>query len=446
MKSSEYINKERRDYSLYVLNQRAIPYASDGLKSAGRRVLWMGKDGNKYKSAVLAGATMPIHPHTSPEGTVNTLAAPYTNNIPLLTGDGTFGTLLNPAAYGAARYTSVKVSKFTKDVVFRDIEIIPMKENYDSTLMEPAHFLPLVPIVLLNPQSGIAVGFASNILPRALDSIIKAQIDYLEGKDYYEELPELTPTKQKAADWIEIGSGYKYQFLGEVEKINATTIRIINLPYGIAHEKYIGKLNKLEEDGNIKEYMDNSRDTYNIEVKFKKGALSRDPLKDELELLKFLGLVNNVGENMTVIDFDGEKVWQTSYDEFISTFCEWRLSWYEPRYKRLASLLEVDIQRYKDIIRAINRNVGGVAKKIKSKSELKEYLTAIGVVHVDYISDLAVYRFTQEEKEKIESKLKDATALLKEYKSLIRSKDKRQEVYVSELKEVLSRYKKGEYT
>lgn len=444
MKSSDYVNNERRDYSLYVLQSRAIPHAADGLKAAARRVLWTARNGQKYKSATLAGATMPIHPHQSPEGAVNTLAAPYGNNIPLLDGDGAFGTLLAPTAYGAARYTSVKVSQFTKDVMFRDIEIIPLQENYDGTLEEPKHFLPLVPVVLLNPQEGIAVGFASSILPRALPGIVKAQIDYLEGKDFYEEMPELVPINQKAVMWHETGTGYKYHFRGEIERVNATTIRITNLPYGITHEKYVERLAKLEEEGKVQEYTDNSRDAYNIEVRFKKGVLSSKAM-DELGLLSYLNLTTNVGENMNVIAFDGERVWSTDYQEIIREFCDWRLKWYVARYERLAGLLDIDIQRYKDVLLAIAKNVGGVAKKIGSRTELKDFLAEIGIVHVDYIADLPVYRFTEEEKKKVEQKLKDAEALMKEYKALLRSEPKRRAVFIDELKEVLTNYKRGKY-
>jgi DNA gyrase subunit A len=445
MKSSEYINKERRDYSLYVLQQRAIPHVADGLKSAARRLLWMGKDGKSYKSAVLAGATMPIHPHQSPEGTVNTLAAPYTNNIPLLNGDGTFGTLLNPTAYGASRYTSVKVSKFTQDVVFRDIEIIPMQDNYDGTTKEPAHFLPLVPIVLLNPQSGIAVGFATHILPHALPDIIKSQLSILENKSHFvEETPELEPINQKATGWIEHGNGYRAVFEGEFERVSATSIKITNLPYGILHEKYKEKcLDPLEEQGIILEYTDNSKNKYNIDIKFKRGILNK---LDDQGILEMMSLIHNVSENLTVINFDGESVWNTTYEKMITEFCEWRLSWYSKRYQRLADLLNIDIQKYKDILLAIKVNLGDAARKIKSRAELKTHLKNIGVVHVDYISDLPVYRFTQEEKEKVQRKLSDAEALLKEYNALLKSKTKRKEVYVTELKEVLSKYRKGYYS
>ena len=435
MKSSEYINTQRRDYSLYVLQSRAIPHAADGLKAAARRVLWVARDGKKRKSATLAGECMPLHPHASPEGAVNTLAAPYGNNIPLLKGDGAFGTLLNPTAYGAARYTSATISKFAEDVVLRDIEIVPMMENYDGTLEEPKHFLPLIPIVLLNPQEGIAVGFASDILPRSLADIIHTQIAYLTGKAFKQPKPTFEPTKQKAVQF----DGGKAVFAGEIERVNATQVRVTNLPYGLTHQKFIANLMKMEEaeDPIIVDYVDNSQDKYDILIQFKKGTLSG--LADDAVLVK-LGLVSSVSENMNVIDFDGKRVWAPTYAEMIEKFCDWRLAWYKVRYERLAKLLGEDIQRYLDILLAIKKNVGGTARQVKSRAELKDVLQELGIVYIDYIADLPVYRFTEEEKKKVEEKLEEAEARMKTYNKLLKSEDERRKIYVEELREIASKY------
>lgn len=440
--SSEYIEQQRREYSLYVLQSRAIPYASDGLKAAARRVLWTAHDGKKYKSATLAGATMPIHPHQSPEGTVNTLAAPYTNNIPLLDGIGAFGTLLKPTAYGAARYTSVAVSEFTKDVIFKDIEIIPMQDNYDGTLPEPVHFLPLIPVALLNPQSGIAVGFAADILPRDLSSIIDDQLKVLSGKMITQEpRPVLTSINQQA---VGLKDESKWIFQGSFERINSTTIRITNLPYGELHEKYIEKkLSPLEENGTIIDIADKSKDKYDIIVKFKRNVLSQ--LSDD-KIIDLLSLQKPTSENLNVIDFDGERVWSTNYIELVTNFTRWRLKWYKTRYERLARLLEVDIQKYKDVLIAIKKNLGSIARKTQSRSELKSLIEAFKIVHIDYIADLPVYRFTEQEKEKTEQKLKDAEDLLKAYYHLIKSEDARVTVYVDELRKIKTNYKKGSYS
>lgn len=438
LKSSEYINEQRREYSLYVLQSRAIPHAADGLKAAARRILWVARDGKKRKSATLAGECMPLHPHAAPESAVNTLAATYGNNVPLLKGYGAMGTMLNPTAYGAARYTSVELSKFAEDVVLRDIEVVPLMENYDGTLEEPKHFLPLVPIVLLNPQEGIAVGFASDILPRALGDIIHDQVAYLSGDKFKQPKPVFEPTKQKA---VSFDNG-KWCFMGEIEKQGAVNVRVTNLPYGLLHAKFVDNLMKMEEAEQIASFKDSSKDKFNILVTFKKGSLTG--MSDE-DITKNLGLTTYLSENMNVIDFDGTSVWAPTYAEMIQKFCDWRLKWYKNRYERLSKLLGEDIQRYLDILLAIKKNVGGTVKATQSRAELKEYLAEIGIVYVDYIADLPIYRFTEEEKRKIEEKLADAEKLMKRYKTLLKDEGERRMIFIEELKEVLSKYNKGHY-
>lgn len=438
MKSSEYINEQRREYSLYVLQSRAIPHAADGLKAAARRILWIARDSKKRKSATLAGECMPLHPHAAPESAVNTLAATYGNNVPLLKGYGAMGTMLNPTAYGAARYTSVELSKFAEDVVLRDIDVVPMMENYDGTLEEPKHFLPLVPIVLLNPQEGIAVGFASDILPRSLSDIIHSQVAYLSGDNFKTPKPTFEPTKQKA---VSQDNG-KWCFMGEIEKQGAVNVRVTNLPYGLLHAKFVDNLMKMEEAEQIVGFKDSSKDKFNILVTFKKGSLTG--LTEE-DILKQLGLTTYLSENMNVIDFDGKNVWAPTYSELIQKFCDWRLTWYKNRYERLAKLLADDIQRYLDVLLAIKKNVGGVAKQTQSRGELKELLQQLGIVFIDYIADLPVYRFTEEEKKKTEEKLADAENLMKRYKTLLKDEKERRMVFIEELKEISSKYNKGYY-
>ncbi len=443
-RSSEYVLKCRRDYSLYVMRSRAILSATDGLKAAARRVIWTARDGKKYKSAVLAGACMPIHPHASPESAVDTMTAPYGNNIPLLKGYGTFGTLLGPTDYGASRYTSATISKFTSDVILRDIEIVPMMENYDSTLNEPVHFLPLVPVALINPTEGIAVGFATNILPRTLDDIIIAQLTHLlGGTDINAPIPKFTPLQNVSHKMERTERGIAYYFDGEFTKINATTIKITKIPYGQSHTKVISKIfTELEKGINIIDYTDDSKDIINITVKFKKGVLAEF---SNDEILKMLGLTVRHVENMNVLNFEGQAVWPTNPVELITKFTDWRLNWYVNRYQRLKELLMIDIQKYYDIKIAITNNVGGIAKQIQSRSELKDFLGELKIVHVDFIADLPVYRFTEDEKKKNEERIAEALIQLQGYEDLLNSEQKRKDVYISELKEILNNYSKGKY-
>lgn len=443
IKSSQYVNSERRNYALYVMTSRAIPAVTDGLKTGGRRVIWTARNGQKWKSANLAGATMPLHPHAMPEGAINTLTAPYGNNVPLFDGYGAFGTLLEPTAYGASRYTSVKISKFTEDVMLRDIEIVPMVDNYDGTEIEPVHFLPLVPVVLINPTEGIAVGFATNILPRDLGEIIEYQIRVLQNKSTT-ALP-LTPVFAPLNNpSIECTGGTSHLFKGEYKHINATTVEITKIPYGQTHAKVLQKIEAECEKGNVNEWDDNSRDTVSIVVNFKKGYLSS--LEDPNLIYSSLGLTIRHTENLNVIGFSGDSIWNTDVYDLTTAFTNWRLGFYVQRYERLRDLLLADIRRYLDIRIAITKNVGGVAKKTQSRAELKEYLALINIINVDYIADLPVYRFTEAEYNKNEERLKEAEIKLAEYNELLSSEELRKGVYILELKEVLNKYKKGLYS
>lgn len=440
--SSPYIKDERRAYFLYTIQHRAIPAITDGLKPSGRRALWIGRNGDKYKTAALAGATMPIHPHASPDEAINTLAAPFGNNIPLFTGIGAFGTMVAPNSYGASRYTSVKVSDFTKDVVFKDIDIIPMALNYDDTLEEPLHFLPLIPVALLNPTFGIAGGFSCNILPRSLRDIVTEQIKYLEKGDnakIEDKLPTFTPLSTTAVDRFEDtkSGNMRFVFHGEFERVNSSTIKITKLPYGMVHSKFIEKMTKLEENFNIANCDDLSKDVINIVIKTSRGQVDK---MSDAEILKFLELTHTESEIMNLTDFNQTSIVSTTFPAVIKTFTKWRLGYYKNRYENLLRLIDIDIQRYLDVITAIKFNVGGIAKKTQHRSNLTEFLTEIGVVHTDYVSSLPIYRLTDEERLKTEAKLGEARITRDDYLNILTSDERRSKIYISELKDVLKKY------
>lgn len=438
--SSQYLNDCHRNFSMYVLQTRGFPSIIDGLKHGGRRLLWTARDGSKYKTASLAGATMPLHPHADASDTVDTLTKPYCNNYPLFSGYGAFGTRLKPNAAGAPRYTAVTVSPFTKDVVFRDIELIPMVENYDGELMEPKHFLPLIPIALVNPSEGIGVGFASKIYPRSLGDIITGQLTVLAGKKLSEEEPAISfmPFQSTSVSSEVIKSGNtRYWFEGQFERLDTSSIRVFNIPYGLDHMEFIEHLNELKEEDTIASYEDRSSNVIDITIKFGRGALKH---QTDAQLMRCLKLRASVVENMNLVDFDGDKVVSLTYNQVITLFTEWRLNWYLTRYERLKELLERDIQRYRDVILAIKEDVGHHGRLCADRAQLKEWLAGIGVVYTDYVSDLPMYRLTGEEAKKVAKKLEEALVQLEIYQSYIDNPDERKRIYVQELKEIKKKY------
>lgn len=440
MSSSDYVNKEAYDYALYTVLSRGIPCIADGLNPAGRRSLYTARDGQLWKTENLGGATMPLHPHANPADVISNLAAPYMNNICVFEGHGNFGTLIQPSEHGAPRYTKVKASSFTKDVIFRDIEIVPMVPNYDGELMEPLHFLPLVPMVLVNPAKKIATGYSTNILPRDLKDIINSQLQHLAGKKIAEPLPYFKPLDNRSigTDINPKTGATRHVFVGKFDRKNSSEVIITGLPFGITHAEVIDTLMSLIEKGKINDYDDNTgKGVIKVNVKFARGGAAE---YDDDQMMQLLGLRNAVGEIMNIVSYDSSKLDSWNYVNVIVDFTDWRLGWYKTRYERLLKLLREDIQRYRDVLTAIKKNIAGSSKKTANRAELKELCEAAGIVYIDYIADLPIYRFTEEEAKKVEKKLEEALVTEADYMDILAKPERQKAIYVSELKEVLKKY------
>lgn len=440
--SSEYIDELRRAYSIHVMTSRAVISAADGLKTSGRRLLWTAhKLDKKVKTSTLAGSTVPIHPHADAEGPANTLAAFYTNNQPLLAGEGAFGTLIQPKEFGSARYTSVAVSKFARDAVLVDMDIIPMMPNYDETTEEPKHFLPLVPISLLNPSEGIVVGFAVNVLPRTLPDLIKAQIAYLQGKRVDRIVPELTPIGCRSTGQDATG---KWVFEGKIARTAHNKVEITGLPYGAKYFDLISRLIKLEEQGEIVEHIDNSSKDINVTVVFKKGALKN---YTDAELLEKFKLITKVAEKLTMVDVNGNSVVEYNDEvEVIKAFTDWRLGWYKTRYDEERGNLLVDLQYQQAFLKVVKSGISAKLPKIKTRADLiKEIEKIAGERFSEQLASLPAYRFTIEEQTKIQKKIDVLEDRLDVVQQLLKYEDKRVAQYILELKELLSNFNKGHY-
>ncbi len=428
-----YIENERKAYFLYTLSSRAIPHLADGLKPVQRRLLWEARDGKKRKTAALAGSVMYLHPHAMPDDVASKMASPILNNWPLLEGHGAFGTILDPYSFGASRYTSVKISNFAEKVLLCDIEIIPMTDNYDNTAQEPLHFLPLIPIVLVNPVMGIAGGFACNILAREIEQIIENQLEFLITGEIEDNI---VPSYNKALKQYSVpqDDNVTHIFQGNYKIEGHSSVRITQLPYSQKYDKYLDFLERLKEKGIISNYIEYSRDTVDILVKFSGKTKPQD-----IEII--LKLTSREIEDFTVIDFNNNRVLSNqTYFDIIKKFTTWRLQWYITRFERLKSLLLVEIQKLKDVIRAIDVDAGTVAKNTKSKKEFVSFLTANEIVYTDYVTTLPVYRFTIEEYNKNVAQLKDKLKTLKEYDDYLQSESKRKKLYMKELQELLKEY------
>jgi DNA gyrase subunit A len=177
------------DYAMSVIIGRALPDVRDGLKPVHRRILYamreLGNDWNKpyKKSARIVGDVIgKYHPHgdAAVYDALVRMAQPFSMRYALVDGQGNFGSVDgDPPA--AMRYTEVRQNKLAHEFLTDlDKETAEFTPNYDSSLEEPSVLPTLVPNLLINGSSGIAVGMACNIPPRNLSEVIDGLIAVID--------------------------------------------------------------------------------------------------------------------------------------------------------------------------------------------------------------------------------------------------------------------------
>ncbi len=179
-------------YSKYIIQDRAIPDARDGLKPVQRRILYsMYKEKNTYdhgyrKSAKTVGDVIGnYHPHgdSSIYDAMVRMSQPWKTRLPYIDMHGNNGSIDgdSPAAY---RYTEARLSKISNEML-RDIDknTVEFAPNFDDTTVEPTVLPARFPALLVYGAQGISAGYATNIPPHNLGEIIEATIYRLDHPD-----------------------------------------------------------------------------------------------------------------------------------------------------------------------------------------------------------------------------------------------------------------------
>ncbi len=177
------------DYAMSVIVGRALPDVRDGLKPVHRRVLYAMRElGNEWnraykKSARVVGDVIgKYHPHgdTAVYDTIVRMAQPFSMRYLLVDGQGNFGSVDGDMP-AAMRYTEVRMSRIAGELLADiDKETVDFTPNYDESEHEPTVLPARVPNLLVNGQTGIAVGMATNIPPHNLTEIVNACLALLD--------------------------------------------------------------------------------------------------------------------------------------------------------------------------------------------------------------------------------------------------------------------------
>ncbi len=179
-------------YAKYIIQDRALPDARDGLKPVQRRILYaMYHDGNTWdhpyrKSAKTVGLVIGnYHPHgdSSVYDAMVRMSQDWKVRLPLIDMHGNNGSIDDdPAA--AMRYTEVRLAKVTQ-VMEDDLDknTVEMAPNFDDTENEPTVLPVPFPVMLVNGATGIAAGYATNMPPHNLGEVVDAAIYRIQNPD-----------------------------------------------------------------------------------------------------------------------------------------------------------------------------------------------------------------------------------------------------------------------
>ena len=440
---SEFLSSEYKEFAMYVIEGRAIPSVIDGFKPTQRKIIhisnqtWKTGSEKTLKVFQLSGKVASDcyyhHGDASLSNAIITMAQRFKNNAPLLEEDGQFGSLRSPQA-GAPRYIGTKLSENFK-LIYKDFELLEYKEEEGESI-EPKYFLPIVPAVLLNGSSGIAVGFASNVLNRDIKSIIDACVKVLAGKEPGEVKPSLNgfngefiQDKENNKRWI---------IRGKYDRVNTTTVKITELPPSMTYEKYEDILDKLVDDKVIVTYDDNCKDNIDYTIKFTRSDLEK---LDEDKLIKLLKLEESSTEIFSTLDEFGKLMIFENTSDIIKYFVNFRLKYYHKRKQFLLDKMNRELKILSNRGRFIKAIIDGKLKVNNvSKSIIIEGIEAMGLDKIDdsydYLLRMPIYSLTKE----MYDKLKEDFTIKKEEIKTLEATDPK-DMYILDLTELKKRFK-----
>lgn len=298
---SEEMKTSYRDYAMSVIVSRALPDVRDGLKPVQRRILYAMKelglspDKPHRKSARIVGDTMgKYHPHGDSsiyEALVH-MTESYSLNAPLVDGHGNFGSIDGDGA-AAMRYTEARLSPAAMTLLANlDKGLVDFMPNFDDSEKEPVVLPAMLPNLLINGTTGIAVGMATNIPPHNPAEVIDAVIAYMDRPGIsINKLMDYIPAPDfptggiiiNASDMHEIyekGEGrIRLRARTEIEKGDAgrTNIVVTEIPYTVSGNKLklVENLAALAKDKVFDEIYDvrdeSSKEGIRIVIEVKKG-------------------------------------------------------------------------------------------------------------------------------------------------------------------------------
>lgn len=366
---TDLMNMEWREFANYSTIGRAIPSMVDGLKSSQRFFLAASLDNTKSSFDKVASVAGSVAKYGYKHGENNAadagvgLAQAWENNACLIQGRGSFGTRLVPKA-AAPRYIYSKVHP-NFDKLVADLDLCP--PSNDPEFKIPMHYIPVVPLLLVNGSNGIATGFKAVIFPRLLKDVVQSCLEYIKtGKVKNKLVPGWNDFKGTVVAGPEPG---KYFIHGAFERQGKTGLTITEVPIGFDRESYVELLDDLEDAGEISGYVDScGKEGFCFKIQLRRNSVLTDD-----DIVRMFRLVKPVTEIFTTVDWEGNLRIYDNPQDIIKDFCDYRKTVLEQRIQNKRVEMRETARFYRVKAEFVRRVLDGV---INFKGKKKDTIVA----------------------------------------------------------------------
>jgi DNA gyrase subunit A len=462
------MRKSYLDYSMSVIVSRALPDVRDGLKPVHRRILFgmrgLSLNYNRpyKKSARIVGEVLgKYHPHgdTAVYDTMVRMIQDFSLRYPLIDGQGNFGSIDGDSP-AAMRYTEARMARISEELL-RDLEknTVDFSPNFDDTLEEPQILPALIPNLLINGASGIAVGMATNIPPHNLSEVISGihavidnpelEIEQLLGHIQGPDFPTsgIIFGRQGIRDAYLTGRGrviVRARSSIEVDRNDREKIIISEIPYQVNKTNLIEKIADLVHQKKVEGITDirdeSDRDGMRIVIELKKDANAKSILNS---LYKHSQMQTTFGIIMLALVKGQPKV--LNLKEILVHFIDHRheVVVRRTRYEleeaeKRAHILEglkIALDNIDEIIELIKKSRD---PEMAKKNLMKQF--KLSEIQSKAILEMRLQRLTGLERKKIEDEYKELIKLIEKLKAILDNRALRMQIIKDELQEINDRY------
>lgn len=459
-------------YSKYIIQERAIPDARDGLKPVQRRILYsMYKEKNTYdrpyrKSAKTVGDVIGnYHPHgdSSIYEAMVRMSQEWKSRYPYIDMHGNNGSIDgdSPAAY---RYTEARLSKISNEML-RDInrDTVEFAPNFDDSLKEPTVLPARFPALIVYGTQGISAGYATNIPPHNLGEVIDAAIylidnseatldelmNFVKGPDF--PTGAIIEGKKGLLDAYQTGKGKiiiksKYEF---EEKNGKTSLVITEIPYEVNKALLVKKIDDIRLDKKIDgivEVRDESAQDIRIVIDLKKGVnkefLVNFLLKNtDMQISYNFNMVAIVKKRPKLLGLKNAlKAFIDHQQEVVRRRSEFDLA-HAKKELHILDGLKKCLSILDEVIKTIRAS--------KNKSDAKENLVkeyAFSYEQAEAIVTLQLYRLTNTDVVELEERCAVLEKIIASLTAILENEKILKKVMKEELKKVKSEYNKERIT